>query len=69
MPDLRGLSARDALARLAAIGVSPRMRGSGFVIEQTPAAGEPIDVSPLCLLTLSRVPPAPALPLATPGTP
>ena len=38
MPDLRGLSAREAVRSLTGIGLSvPRMSGTGFVIEQSPS--------------------------------
>ena len=39
MPDLRGLSAREALRTLTRIGLTARINGDGFVIEQSPAAG------------------------------
>ena len=40
MPDLRGLSAREALRTLTKVGATARMTGGGVVIEQAPAAGE-----------------------------
>ena len=39
MPDLRGLSAREALKALSRIGMTARMTGDGFVLEQSPEAG------------------------------
>ena len=36
MPDLRGLSAREALRTLTRIGMTARMNGDGFVLEQSP---------------------------------
>ena len=39
MPDLRGLSARRAVAWLASLGVEARLEGSGAVRAQAPAAG------------------------------
>jgi cell division protein FtsI (penicillin-binding protein 3) len=39
MPDLRGLSARQATAWLAALGVSATIRGTGVVTDQSPAPG------------------------------
>ena len=42
MPDLAGLSARQAVAWLAALGVEARLVGSGTVAAQTPAAGQPV---------------------------
>jgi stage V sporulation protein D (sporulation-specific penicillin-binding protein) len=43
MPDVRGLSARDAVRVLGSIGLSVHVSGSGFVSTQTPAPGEPIE--------------------------
>ena len=43
MPDLRGLSARAAVRRARRSHCSPRLNGDGFVIEQQPAAGTPLD--------------------------
>src|SRR4029079_5717926 len=39
MPDVRGLSARDAIKLLVNAGVEPRLSGSGVVKLQSPAAG------------------------------
>jgi cell division protein FtsI (penicillin-binding protein 3) len=54
MPDLRGLSARDAMQALARVGVAARITGDGFVVTQDPAPGLPIDSVPVCRLTLER---------------
>jgi hypothetical protein len=35
MPDLRGLSAREALRTLTRIGMSARLDGDGFVLDQS----------------------------------
>ncbi len=43
MPDVRGLSARDALRVLGGVGLAVRFNGSGIVAEQTPEPGEPIE--------------------------
>ena len=53
MPDLRGLSMREAVRALAGIGLTPRLKGTGFVLEQAPEAGAPI-VRADVLLTLGR---------------
>jgi len=58
MPDLRGLSAREALRTLTLVGMTARMNGDGFVLEQSPAAGEPLDTRGTCVLKLGRRPPA-----------
>lgn len=55
-PDLRGLSARDALRTLSRLGVAARMRGSGVVIEQSPAPGTPLERGATCVLELERNP-------------
>ena len=39
MPDLRGLSAREALKALSRIGMTAQMTGDGFVVEQSPEPG------------------------------
>jgi cell division protein FtsI/penicillin-binding protein 2 len=65
MPDVRGLSARDALRLLSSVGMTARMGGSGFVIEQYPEAGEPFDPEGVCTLQLGRRGPG----VPTGGTP
>jgi cell division protein FtsI (penicillin-binding protein 3) len=59
MPDLRGQSARDALRVLTHIGVTARMVGRGFVVEQSPAAGEPLAGDGVGVLKLDRRVPVP----------
>ena len=56
VPDLRGMSGRDAVRALAKRGMSARMSGDGFVVSQMPAAGAPIDGEGLCHLVLERWP-------------
>jgi cell division protein FtsI (penicillin-binding protein 3) len=56
MPDLRGLSARDALRALTRIGMTARMSGAGFVLEQSPEPGTALHSTGACLLTLGRRP-------------
>ena len=60
MPDLLGLSARDALRTLTRIGLTARIDGSGFVIQQSPEAGSLLVRGNACILRLGRRPPAPA---------
>ena len=60
MPDLRGLSAREALRALTRLGMTARMSGDGFVIEQSPAAGSPLGTTSACSLKLGRRPAAAA---------
>jgi cell division protein FtsI (penicillin-binding protein 3) len=53
-PDLRGLSARDALRTLSKFGVSARMEGKGIVVSQTPAPGTTLERGTTCTLILER---------------
>ena len=57
MPDLRGLSARDANRTLTRMGMTGRFTGDGFVLEQSPAAGTVLVPGTACALTLGRQPP------------
>jgi cell division protein FtsI (penicillin-binding protein 3) len=61
MPDLLGLSAREALRTLTRIGLSARMSGNGVVVEQSPAAGTVLGRDNGCVLTLGRRTPVPAI--------
>jgi cell division protein FtsI (penicillin-binding protein 3) len=54
MPDLRGLSAREALRTLTRLGLSARMSGDGVVVEQLPAAGTVLGADNTCVLKLGR---------------
>ena len=40
VPDLRGLTAKEAIAELATRGLRPRLHGTGFVETQLPMAGQ-----------------------------
>ncbi len=53
-PDLTGLSARDALAVMSRLGLAAQLRGSGLVVDQSPAPGEPLDSGVAVVLTLER---------------
>jgi len=59
VPDLRGMSAREALRELARLGLSARMEGIGFVVDQNPPAGSPLEPGATCTLVLNRVLPRP----------
>jgi cell division protein FtsI (penicillin-binding protein 3) len=60
VPDATGLSARQALALFARLGVVPRLQGTGFVISQDPPAGEPLRLDrPLRLRLSERAPDVP----------
>jgi cell division protein FtsI (penicillin-binding protein 3) len=56
MPDLRGLSAREALRRLASRRLTARLQGDGLVVSQSPAPGTALDASTPCTLLLDRHP-------------
>ncbi|HVC19558.1 MAG TPA: penicillin-binding protein [Vicinamibacterales bacterium] len=56
VPDLRGLSARDALQELARVGMTATLEGNGVVVDQDPAPGARIEPGAACRLTLKRVP-------------
>ncbi len=58
MPDVTGLSAREAVRVLTSAGLTVRPRGAGFVARQSPAAGEPIDPGSWSHLELQRTPSA-----------
>ena len=56
LPDLRGLSAREALRVLTKIGLTARLTGNGVVTSQTPSPGTPIEPGMACELKLERRP-------------
>jgi cell division protein FtsI (penicillin-binding protein 3) len=56
VPDVRGLSAREATRALARLGLTARMRGDGLVVEQVPEPGTPLEPGMLCTLELQRHP-------------
>ena len=56
LPDLRGLSAREALRVLTSIGMTAQLTGVGVVTSQSPAPGTPIERGLACVLRLERNP-------------
>ena len=54
LPDLRGLSAREALRMLARLGIGARISGDGLVVDQSPLPGTPVEPGARCRLSLSR---------------
>jgi len=54
LPDLRGMSAREALRELARLGFMARMHGVGVVVDQDPPAGSPYDAGATATLVLDR---------------
>jgi cell division protein FtsI (penicillin-binding protein 3) len=67
MPDLTGLSAREALRRMARLGVSLRVQGVGLVVDQYPAPGETVAVGGACTIVLERTPARARAERAAPG--
>ncbi len=68
-PEVLGLSARDALARFVSFGLVPKVEGTGFVVEQSPAAGVPLVPGVEARLVLSHIPlgaPGPSAPSVAP---
>lgn len=68
MPDLRGRSAREAAITAVRRGMIVELRGSGRVVEQYPAPGQPYEADAICVLTLAirpvvapNVPPVPSV--------
>ncbi|MEO8258514.1 MAG: penicillin-binding protein [Acidobacteriota bacterium] len=56
VPDLRGLSAREATYQLARLGLTARLSGDGFVVDQDPPPGTPLESVNVCRMTLDRWP-------------
>jgi beta-lactam-binding protein with PASTA domain len=54
LPDLRGLSAREALRVLTAMGLTAHLTGNGVVASQSPAPGTPVEPGVACVLKLER---------------
>jgi membrane peptidoglycan carboxypeptidase len=54
MPDLRLLSARAAVRTLSQLGLTPRLKGSGVVLDQSPEPGEAVERGSVVTLTLGR---------------
>lgn len=55
VPDVAGLSARDAVRVMVQRGLRPRIVGDGFVIAQSPAPGTPVEPGAECRLVLGRL--------------
>jgi len=56
VPDLRGMSGRDAVRKLVTLGLSPHVTGDGLVVSQDPPPGAPFDDGDACRLLLDRSP-------------
>ncbi len=53
LPDLMGMTKRQAQKRLAELGIAWDMQGAGWVVRQEPAAGTPLSAVPVCALVLT----------------
>ena len=62
-PDVMGLSARQALAVFARLGLTARLSGTGFVVSQEPAPGSAVRPGDSYMLRLSKTVP----PISRPG--
>ena len=58
VPDLSGLSERDAVRALARAGLTARLSGHGFVVAQEPPPGTPATRGGVCAVALAALPPA-----------
>jgi cell division protein FtsI (penicillin-binding protein 3) len=58
VPDLAGLSLREALATLSAHGYQAEVRGTGIVTSQHPIAGQPLGPGGTCAVVLEELRPS-----------
>jgi cell division protein FtsI (penicillin-binding protein 3) len=54
MPDLNGMTAREAVQALVKIGMTANLSGNGVVVGQSPEPGSPLEGEAVCHLTLER---------------
>ena len=54
MPDLRGMSAREAVGALGPLGLTARLQGVGFVRDHEPGPGTAVDRGMAATLWLGR---------------
>ena len=54
VPDLQGMSAREATRTLARLGMTARLSGDGFVASQDPPPGAPLEAGGVCRVVLAR---------------
>jgi cell division protein FtsI/penicillin-binding protein 2 len=54
VPDLHGMSAREAVRKLVKLGLKAQITGDGFVTSQSPAPGTVLDPGDVCRIVLSR---------------
>jgi cell division protein FtsI (penicillin-binding protein 3) len=56
MPDLSGMTAREAVRSLVKVRMSAHLSGDGVVVAQKPMPGSPIEGESVCYLVLERAP-------------
>ena len=61
VPDVRGMSAREAVRKLVTLGLNAHVSGDGVVVSQSPEPGTPLDPAAVCRLVLQRSLKNPAL--------
>jgi membrane peptidoglycan carboxypeptidase len=66
LPDLTGLSARDAVRNLSRLGLVAHATGDGVVVSQEPPAGTPLEGGGVCRIVLGRTPQRPPASAAQP---
>jgi cell division protein FtsI (penicillin-binding protein 3) len=54
VPNLHGMSAREAVRTLVKLGLTARLSGDGFVMSQNPPAGAVLERGAVCSLVLNR---------------
>lgn len=54
VPNLHGMSAREAVRKLVKLGLTARLSGDGFVMSQDPPAGAVLEPGAVCSLVLNR---------------
>jgi cell division protein FtsI (penicillin-binding protein 3) len=54
VPDVRGMSAREAVRKLVTLGLNAHVSGDGVVVSQSPEPGTPFDPAAVCRLVLQR---------------
>lgn len=54
VPNLHGMSAREAVRKLVKLGLTARLSGDGFVMSQDPSAGALLEPGAACSLVLDR---------------
>jgi membrane peptidoglycan carboxypeptidase len=55
LPDLAGLSAREAMRLAVKLGLTPRLSGDGVVVSQNPPPGSSFDAGDVIRLELARI--------------